>query len=161
WQKLAAFTRGNGNRPFVLDGRAAQRVRAIVTSERAHVFTRDALDGLARAIAGELPQVRAQPIDARVAATLERLRCGAPTDERAAISPAHLRALFVRDVGLSMRAYRLWRKLLRATALMASHDVTTAAHAAEFADLAHFSRTCRRLLGHSPTILRRGADCVR
>jgi len=29
-----------------------------------------------------------------------------------------------------------------------------AAHAAGFADLAHFSRTCRRLLGASPTGLR-------
>jgi AraC-like DNA-binding protein len=35
-------------------------------------------------------------------------------------------------------------------------DATTAAHRAGFADLAHFSRTCRRMLGYSPTGLRDG-----
>lgn len=33
-------------------------------------------------------------------------------------------------------------------------DATRAAHLAGFADLAHFSRTCRRMLGHSPTTMR-------
>ena len=33
---------------------------------------------------------------------------------------------------------------------------STAAHAVGFADLAHFSRSCRRMLGYTPTALRRG-----
>jgi AraC-like DNA-binding protein len=33
-------------------------------------------------------------------------------------------------------------------------DITAAAHDAGFADLGHFSRTCRRFLGRSPRELR-------
>jgi AraC-like DNA-binding protein len=65
-------------------------------------------------------------------------------------------ALFARDVGTSIRSYRLWRRLLRALLAFAQGDATTAAHAAGFADLAHFSRTCRRMLGYTPTALRDG-----
>jgi AraC-like DNA-binding protein len=72
------------------------------------------------------------------------------------ISEAHLQELFARDVGTSMRTYRLWHRLLRALRAFSTSDATSAAYAAGFADLAHFSRTCRRLLGYSPTSLRDG-----
>lgn len=60
----------------------------------------------------------------------------------------------VRDVGLPIRTFQLWRRLLAAVAALARLDATSAAHAAGFADLAHFSRTSRRMLGYSPTGLR-------
>ena len=40
---------------------------------------------------------------------------------------------------------------------MARLDASHAAHEAGFADLARFSRTCRRRLGDSPTALRDGS----
>jgi AraC-like DNA-binding protein len=49
--------------------------------------------------------------------------------------------------------YARWRRLLDALAAFTG-DATAAAHAAGFADLAHFSRTCRQMLGYSPTTLR-------
>jgi AraC-like DNA-binding protein len=52
--------------------------------------------------------------------------------------------------------FGLWRRLLAAVEALARMDATRAAHAAGFADLAHFSRTCRRMLGYSPTELRDG-----
>ncbi|KYF58434.1 hypothetical protein BE04_11725 [Sorangium cellulosum] len=67
-----------------------------------------------------------------------------------------MQALFVRDVGVPIRTFQLWRRLLVALAAFARLDATGAAHAAGFADLAHFSRTCRRMLGYSPTELRTG-----
>jgi AraC-like DNA-binding protein len=39
-------------------------------------------------------------------------------------------------------------------ALVGRLDLTAAAHAGDFADLAHFSRTCRRMLGYPPSVLR-------
>jgi AraC-like DNA-binding protein len=61
-----------------------------------------------------------------------------------------------RDIGTSMRSYRLWHRLLRALRTFSTSDATSAAYAAGFADLAHFSRTCRRMLGYSPTSIRDG-----
>jgi AraC-like DNA-binding protein len=66
---------------------------------------------------------------------------------------AHLRALFARDVGTQIATYARWRRLLDALVAFTG-DATAAAHAAGFADLAHFSRTCRQMLGYSPTTLR-------
>ena len=76
--------------------------------------------------------------------------------EAIGLSDAHLQALFVRDVGVPIRTFRLWRRLLVAIASCLHADSTRAAHSAGFADLAHFSRTCRKMLGSSPTELRQG-----
>ena len=51
--------------------------------------------------------------------------------------------------------FLLWHRLLAAVGAFSRIDATTAANAAGFSDLAHFSRTCRRVLGNSPTGLAR------
>jgi AraC-like DNA-binding protein len=146
---------------YPLEGRLLSRLGEAVAAHRASLARPDVLDGLAREyaawLAGESP--RRCP-DGRVARVLEALRDPA-ADRRGAvahagISEAHLQALFVRDVGLPIRTFQLWRRLLVAVAAFARLDATGAAHAAGFADLAHFSRTCRRMLGYSPTELRSG-----
>jgi AraC-like DNA-binding protein len=100
----------------------------------------------------------AHGFDRRVARVVETLRDpaadGADAVARTRLSAAHLQALFARDVGIAMRTYRLWRRLLHGLAHVGPLDLTAAAHAAEFADLAHFSRTCRRMLGYAPSALR-------
>ncbi|XXY44893.1 helix-turn-helix domain-containing protein [Sorangium sp. So ce269] len=157
---VAAYARLRGG-AFPLEGRLGARLGEALVAHRASLARADVLDGLAREasawFAREAP--RREP-DGRVARFLEALRD--PTaDPRLAVprrmSPAHLRALFVRDVGLPIRTFRLWRRLLTALAALSTLeriDATGAAHAAGFADLAHFSRTCRRMLGYSPTALR-------
>lgn len=161
---LAAWTRQRGG-PFVLDGRAGARLAAAVRAHRATLFTGATLDGLARETAAGLaaaaPGMRR---DRRVDAVAEALRDrDADAGDRDAavaatrLSPAHLRDLFARQVGLPMRRFRLWHRMLAGLADYAVHaDCTRAAHDAGFADLAHFSRTCRRLLGYSPSVLRTG-----
>ena len=68
------------------------------------------------------------------------------------LSPRRLRLLFRRDAGISIKAFRLWARLRRAVSLAArGMDMTTAAHAAGFSDLAHFSRTFRRAFGSTPS----------
>lgn len=95
-------------------------------------------------------------LDPRVARVVEALR--EPTEQlpQLPISSGHLQELFARDVGAPIRSFRLWHRLLRALVAFSTRDATTAAHAAGFADLAHFSRTCRRMPGYSPTTLRDG-----
>src|SRR5581483_2743571 len=99
-------------------------------------------------------------VDRRVARLAEALRD--PTADRAELvraagaSPSHLRELFARDVGLTMRAFQLWHRLLVGLVSFSQVGATSAAHEVGFADLAHFSRTCRRMLGASPTGLARG-----
>lgn len=68
------------------------------------------------------------------------------------LSPGRFRHLFVQETGISFRAFLLWERLNRALALGFGGDSwTEAAHAANFADSAHLTRTCRRIFGFAPT----------
>jgi len=158
--RLAGWARARAG-AFALEGRLATRLGEALAAHRASLSRPDVLDGLAREAAPWLENETASPPrgpDRRVARALEVLRD--PNVDRevvlahAGVSSAHLQALFVRDVGLPIRTFRLWRRLLIALGAFAHLDATSAAHFAGFADLAHFSRTCRRLLGYSPTALR-------
>jgi AraC-like DNA-binding protein len=157
--RVAAYARGRG-RSAPLEGRLAARLDGALGSHRASLSRPDVLAGLARESAAwfaeEAPR---RDLDTRVASVVEALR-DPDADrrlvlERTRLSPAHLQALFVRDVGVPIRTYLLWRRLLIAIASCVRLDNTSAAHFAGFADLAHLSRTCRRMLGYSPTLLRR------
>lgn len=64
------------------------------------------------------------------------------------LSESRFSHLFVEEVGLPFRTYLLWRRMSRAVSfLSAGHRLTEAAHAAGFADSAHFSRTFLRMFG--------------
>jgi AraC-like DNA-binding protein len=70
----------------------------------------------------------------------------------AGLSPRQMRHVFARDVGLPMRAYLRWRRVVRAaTAVAAGASLTSAAAAAGFADSAHLSRVFRQQFGMAPT----------
>ena len=145
------------------------RIADIVHAHRATLANADTLAGIAREVSAEMSTasraaVRSnsgaswKSIDRRIARLAETLRD--PDADRVAaiaatrLSPAHVQDLFVRDIGSPIRTYSLWRRLLHALAHVGPLDLTAAAHAAGFADLAHFSRTCRRMLGTSPSELR-------
>jgi AraC-like DNA-binding protein len=158
--RVAGHARARG-RAFALEGALAARLGAAITSHRAGLSRPEVLDGLGREVASWLARdAPGGALDGRVARVLEALRDPGADRRlavaRAGLSEAHLQALFVRDVGLPIRTFLLWHRLLAAVAAMARLDATDAAHAAGFADLAHFSRTCRRMLGYSPTGLRSG-----
>jgi AraC-like DNA-binding protein len=161
---LAGFARaGGGGRAFAVTGALAARLLDAASAHRASLARPDVLFGLAAESAATLVRAGAgpaRPLDRRVAHVLAALRAPDADRRRAVaeigLSEAHLQALFVRDVGLPIRSYLLWRRLMAAIAAFDRTDATRAAHAAGFADLAHFSRTCRRMLGYSPTALRDG-----
>jgi AraC-like DNA-binding protein len=157
---IAGYSRQRGG-AFPIEGRVAARLLEAVTAHRASLTRGDVLGGLAHESSTWLAQgTPYRAPDRRVARVIEAL-CDPTADRRlvvahAGISPAHLQALFARDVGLPMRTFLLWHRLLAALVAFLHTDATSAAHLAGFADLAHFSRTCRKMLGYSPTVLRDG-----
>jgi len=70
---------------------------------------------------------------------------------RAGLSARQLREVFVRDTGLTPRAYLRWRRLRRAVAsIREGASLTMAAMDAGFADGPHFSRVFHAQFGMSP-----------
>jgi AraC-like DNA-binding protein len=70
------------------------------------------------------------------------------------LSQSRFMHVFTESTGVPLRPYVLWLRLQRACCeLMAGASVTAAAHSAGFSDAAHLTRTCRRMLGMTPTDL--------
>lgn len=73
------------------------------------------------------------------------------------LSPSRFAHLFKQQVGLPFRHYMLWRKLVRAVlAIGRERTITAAAHAADFADAAHLTRTFYQMFGLPPSVMMRG-----
>lgn len=98
---------------------------------------------------------RAQPLDRRLRAAVAEI--GARLPERVAaseiaqaahLSPSQLHRRFQSDLAITLRGWVLWRRLHRALVqFLAGDSLTASAHAAGFADLAHLSRSLRRMFG--------------
>lgn len=85
---------------------------------------------------------------ATVDASLSSKVAASAVADAAHLSMSQLQRLFVSQVGLPVRRLVLWRRLrLAIAAILAGHAVTDAAHAAGFADSAHFSRSLKKLFG--------------
>lgn len=73
------------------------------------------------------------------------------------LSPSRFAHLFKQQVGLPFRRYMLWRKLARAILLIGrERTIAAAAHAADFADAAHLTRTFYQMFGMPPSVMMRG-----
>jgi AraC-like DNA-binding protein len=69
---------------------------------------------------------------------------------------SRLQHLFRDQVGVPIRRYLLWHRYLTAMSLLADGaSVTRAAHAADFADSAHLTRTAIQMNGFTPKRRRR------
>jgi len=77
--------------------------------------------------------------------------------DKACLSSTRFAHLFKDQVGLPFSRYMLWRKLTRAMVAIASEGtIAAAAHAADFADAAHLTRTFYQMFGMAPSVLMRG-----
>ena len=77
--------------------------------------------------------------------------------DRACLSPSRFAHLFKQQLGLPYSRYMLWRKLTRAMVTIASsRTLAEAAHAADFADAAHLTRTFNQMFGMAPSVLMQG-----
>lgn len=102
-----------------------------------------------------------QPSDPRVLVVVDYLRqrvdqpVSLPEIAKVAnLSPDRFRHLFVEETGMPLRTYVLWRRLLHVWTLLTDGEtLSSAAHAAGFADSAHLSRTARTMFGLPPSVL--------
>ncbi|HEY8519529.1 MAG TPA: AraC family transcriptional regulator [Gammaproteobacteria bacterium] len=70
----------------------------------------------------------------------------------ACLSPSRFRHLFAEQTGMGLRQYILWRRFVSVWEhRMNGASLSTAAHAAGFADSAHLTRTSRRMIGIPPS----------
>ncbi|PAM74207.1 AraC family transcriptional regulator [Stenotrophomonas maltophilia] len=115
-----------------------------------------ALPGTAAGLHRWLPRLsRAQPLDRRVEAALARISHYLPSPVPAAdiagaahLSTSQLHRRFQSDLAVTLRGWVLWQRLRTALAHhLQGHSLTASAHAAGFADLAHLSRSLRRMFG--------------
>ncbi|HWT44600.1 MAG TPA: helix-turn-helix domain-containing protein [Vicinamibacterales bacterium] len=119
---------------------------------------RDCLQGLRPGLA---PTRR---LDSRVTAVLQAIRASDDlrmsldqAADTACLSATRFAHLFKEQVGLPFSRYILWRKLTRAMVAVASEGtLAAAAHAADFADAAHLTRTFYQMVGMAPSVLMRG-----
>jgi AraC-like DNA-binding protein len=101
-------------------------------------------------------------LDPRVEAVLTRLRGSdrrqipvADLAHEVHLSPSRLATLFREQVGLPIRRYVLWLRLISAIELLGSGmDATGAAHGAGFADSPHLTRTFRSMFGAGPAAVK-------
>ena len=103
-------------------------------------------------------------LDARVTTVLDAIRASDDlrmsldqAADKACLSSTRFAHLFKDQVGLPFSRYMLWRKLTRAMVAIASEGtIAAAAHAADFADAAHLTRTFYQMVGMAPSVLMRG-----
>jgi AraC family transcriptional regulator len=150
---------------LVADGRLsaiAATVRAFVERpeeiEDVGALVRSCVQGLRPGLAP------ARRFDSRVTAVLDAIRASDDlrmsldkAADMACLSPTRFAHLFRDQVGLPFSRYTLWRKLTRAMVAIASErTIAAAAHAADFADAAHLTRTFYQMVGMAPSALMRG-----
>lgn len=117
---------------------------------------RAVVDMLAAVGEPPMPDPRIQRIIAYAAAHLDAPLSLDKASAGIHLSPSRLRHLFVEQTGLAFRTYVLWLRLFRAVqAYSEGLSLTEAAHAAGFADSAHFSRAFKRTFGLPATTLTR------
>jgi AraC-like DNA-binding protein len=75
------------------------------------------------------------------------------------ISSSRLTHRFSGEVGLPFGRWVLWERLgIAARSVSAGSSLTTAAHAAGFADSSHLTRTFRQMFGIAPSTLSPGTE---
>jgi AraC-like DNA-binding protein len=77
------------------------------------------------------------------------------------ISPNRLIHLFTDQVGIPIRKYILWRKLLIALQeMLTTKNITQAALEGGFSDAPHFNRTFKRMFGLNPSTLLKNSQII-
>ncbi len=111
-------------------------------------------DDILHQLLGEEPAPK-KSIDSRILEAIRLLQRldieEAPTKELAKkvyLSESRLAHLFKEEMGIPIRRYLLWSRLLSAiNTISRGENFTNAAHAAGFADSAHLSRTFKKMFG--------------
>ncbi|HVJ78595.1 MAG TPA: AraC family transcriptional regulator [Hyphomicrobium sp.] len=128
-------------------------LRLLYEDQSSATWAREALIDLVQAAR---PRER-RDLDLRIMRVVRALQssamAGASADDAArsvGLSASRFQHLFTADAGIPFRRYRAWRRMLRAIReIVSGANLTNAAHAAGYADQAHFAREFRRTFGAS------------
>lgn len=158
------IARFSGSRIAALPPNLALKLAAPLKAAYFSGATEEELVGIARQTPARLlgDEQTDEPADPRIQRALmvieQRLEEPLTLGEVAShvgLSEGRFRHLFVTQTGVAFRHYLLWARLNRALALgYSGAPWTEAAHAANFADSAHLTRTCRRMFGIAPSSIR-------
>ncbi|WP_223638087.1 helix-turn-helix domain-containing protein [Corallococcus sp. EGB] len=137
--------------PFALESSSALAQMAGVVARGKGAVAR----GAEQAVAGLLPTGPAPVGDGRIARLLDMLEGDEehPLPVHAArlkLSTGHVSTLFHARVGIPLRRWLLWRRLLRSLPLLRAGGLAETAAASGFSDQAHLTRTCVRFAGYTP-----------
>ena len=109
-----------------------------------------------------------QPIiDERISTLLQNIHALedlSKTDEvvdAVPLSKSRLSHLFVQQTGIPLRSYIVWLRVRRSVDhMLAGHSITDSAHLAGFSDLAHLSRSFKKIFGINVSLLFQGKDFI-
>jgi AraC-like DNA-binding protein len=134
---------------------AWQDARSFAAIERAtHRLLRALTGGVDASVVSDERILRAV---AHIKAHLDRPLTLEEVADVACLSPSRFRHLFVEETGMAFRPYVLWRRFLKVWELMSNGaSLSTAAHAAGFADAAHLTRTSKQMFGFPPSLMQVG-----
>jgi AraC-like DNA-binding protein len=145
------------------------RLDVVVAAFRAFADQPDETADIASLVRGCVQSLRpglvpTRRLDSRVTTVLDAIRASddlrislEAAADLAFLSPSRFAHLFREQVGLPFSRYMLWRKLTRAmVAIGSERTIAAAAHAADFADAAHLTRTFYQMFGMAPSVLMRG-----
>lgn len=77
------------------------------------------------------------------------------------LSPSRLSHVFASEIGIPLRRYVLWRRLMRAASeVQQGASWTEAAHAGGFSDSSHMNHTFRQMFGLAPSDVHRAVEWV-
>ncbi|KQZ59682.1 AraC family transcriptional regulator [Lysobacter sp. Root559] len=109
-----------------------------------------------------LPAWRLRRVQEYIEAHLDEPLSLAELAAVAGYSASHFKPLFKQAVGLPVHRYVLERRVERARSLLlqGEHSIGEIALAAGFSHASHMARCLRRVLGHSPSQLARGATAA-
>ena len=108
-------------------------------------------------------------VDERLLVALDRIESELPRQislkslaHHVCLSEDRFLHLFTEQLGLPLRPYVLYQRILRATAeVLEGHSITQAAVGAGFSDTAHFSRTFLRMTGVHPSVIKQYRGTVK
>lgn len=152
WARIV-FVEPAGHLPPGLAAELATRMDDVVCLQaqerRFRFWLQDDLPGAPEAQEPSWGEAVLTLIDRALAAGRVRLPDAAAAS---GLSPERFRHVFAESYGLPFKRFVLWRRLqTAAAALIDGDDATGAAHAAGFADSAHFTRTMKTMLGVQPS----------
>lgn len=135
---------------FVGDGGELSVFREIYEAPDSPAWIEEALD----ALLGFSARAGTRNLDPRIGSAVHLLAApetGTSAEDLArtvGLSSSRFQHLFAAEVGVPFRKYRSWQRLRRAIVdITTGSSFTAAAHAAGFADQAHFANTFRRTFG--------------